>query len=93
MVKGTMYKKGRRKEYGIIEKLKKDGWDIVQRSKGSHSPIDILAINFTDKKIKFIQSKRTLKESMSFIDEKQKEKLEKDNEHFNGSFEVEFEVL
>ena len=51
------YQKGRRKEYGVCDKLKRNGWDIVQRSSGSHSPIDIFAINKETKEIKFIQVK------------------------------------
>jgi Holliday junction resolvase len=51
------YQKGRRKEYKICKELKQQGWDIVQRTAGSHSPIDIIAINKLQKKILFIQSK------------------------------------
>ncbi len=87
------YRKGRRKEYGITDKLKKEGWDIVQRSKGSHSPIDVFAINKKEKKILLIQSKRTIKEDMSFINDKEKGKIEEENKELNGNFEVEFRVM
>lgn len=87
------YQKGRRKEYGITEKLKKQGFEIVQRSRGSHSPIDIFGINKEKRIIKFIQSKRKLSKSMSFIDEKQKEKIEKEFNWLNGKFEIEFEAM
>ena len=87
------YNKGRRKEYGIIEKLKKEGFDIVQRSKGSHSPIDVFAINKEKRIIRFVQSKRVLKERMDFVDEKQKKKLEKEYDWLNGRFDVEFVVM
>jgi hypothetical protein len=51
------YVKGRTKEYKIVKELRDEGYDIVQRSAGSHSAIDIFAINRNLKKIKFIQSK------------------------------------
>ena len=43
------YQKGRRKEYKVCNELKEEGYDIAQRSAGSHSPIDVWAIN-KDKK-------------------------------------------
>ena len=89
----TIYKKGARKEYAIIEQLRKNGFYIAQRSAGSHSPIDIFAINKDTRTIKFIQSKRTLRKDMSFIDPKLKEKIEKEFEWLNGRFRVEFEAL
>lgn len=51
------YVKGRRKEYKIRNDLIKEGWDIVQRSAGSHSPIDVFAIHKERKKILLIQAK------------------------------------
>ena len=51
------YIKGRRKEYKICERLRKDGFHIVQRTAGSHSPVDVIAINTTTKEIKLVQSK------------------------------------
>lgn len=51
------YVKGRRKEYKICDDLKSLGFDIVQRSAGSHSPIDIFAINQKEKLILLIQCK------------------------------------
>jgi len=51
------YIKGRRKEYKICERLRKDGFHIVQRTAGSHSPIDVIAINTTTKEIKLVQAK------------------------------------
>ena len=43
------YIKGRRKEYLIRDKLIKEGFDIVQRTAGSHSFIDVIAIRKSDK--------------------------------------------
>ena len=51
------YVKGRNKEYRICKELRERGFDIAQRSAGSHSPIDIFAINKKSKTILFIQSK------------------------------------
>ena len=80
------YRKGRRKEYSIIDKLR-DKFDILQRSKGSHSPIDVFAINKEDKKILLIQSK-----PKNFT-EKNKEKLMLENNWLNDNFKVEFVVM
>jgi len=81
----NIYKKGRRKEYTIKDKYIKEGWTIAQRTAGSHSPFDIIAIN-KDKIIKLIQSKP---DSMS---ENDKKKILKKNEWLNGLFEVKFVV-
>ena len=75
------------------KKLKKEGWDIVQRSAGSHSPVDIWAVNIKEKKILLIQSKRTLSKAMSHTDEKQRTKIKKEHEDLSGEFKVEFEVM
>lgn len=80
------YKKGRAKEYRIMDKLRKD-FDIVARTAGSHSKVDIFLINKKKKEIIFIQSKP---ESMS--DNKKKE-LEKELKWLNGKFKVSFKVV
>jgi len=87
-----IYKRGTRKEYYLIDKLKKD-FDIVQRTAGSHSPIDIIAINIKNKEIKLIQSKRTMNKTLNYIDIKLKNKIENENKCLNGSFFVNFECL
>lgn len=51
------YIKGRKKEYKICKQLRDQGYVVVQRTAGSHSPIDIFAINKEDKEVLFIQSK------------------------------------
>ena len=51
------YIKGRRKEWRICKELKAEGCEIAQRSAGSHSPVDVFAINKEKKIIYFIQSK------------------------------------
>lgn len=81
------YVKGRRKEYKIVKELKEQGYDIVVRSAGSHSPIDVFAIHKLTRTIKFIQAKP---DSMS---EKEKEKIKIENLELNNVFRCEFEVI
>lgn len=88
----TNYKKGARKEYKIIYDLQKEGYSIAQRAAGSHSPIDIFAINREKRIIKFIQSKRTINQAMSYIDEALKKKIETEMFWLNGDWLVLFEV-
>lgn len=70
------YIKGRKKEYKIVKAFKDKGFDIVQRSAGSHSPIDIFCICKRTKEIVFIQSKpddwpeskiRTIKKELDYL--------------------------
>ena len=51
------YLKGVRKERKLVNELKEQGYEIAQRTAGSHSPIDLFGINKKEKIIKFIQSK------------------------------------
>lgn len=51
------YVKGRKKEYKIRNELLKQGYDIVQRSAGSHSPVDVWAISQDKKEILLVQCK------------------------------------
>ena len=51
------YQKGRRKEYKICKELKDEGFEISQRTAGSHSPFDVIAVNKVTKVIKLIQAK------------------------------------
>ena len=74
------YVKGRRKEYKICKTLREKGYEIVQRTAGSHSPIDVIAIRKGE--ILFIQSKP---EGYS---EKKYEKWD----WLNGEFKVKFEI-
>ncbi len=81
------YRKGARKEYKIIKNLKNENYDIAQRSAGSHSPIDVWAINIKDKHIKLIQAKP---DNYSIA---KTEALYAENEGLNGTYEVEFVVI
>jgi Holliday junction resolvase len=80
------YEKGRRKEYKIVEKYRKRGYDIVQRSAGSHSPIDVFAINKTTNIIKLIQCKP---DTMS---DTQIDKILEEQKELNDAYTVEFVV-
>ncbi len=51
------YVKGRKKEYKICKRLREAGFEIVQRTAGSHSPVDVFAISKEEKVILLIQSK------------------------------------
>lgn len=76
------YVKGRRKEYKIRKELIDEGFDIVQRSAGSHSPIDVFAINKTTNEILLIQAKPegfTSKEYEQYV-------------WLNNEFKVRFEI-
>ena len=57
------YKRGRTKEYAVIRELKKDGFEIAQRTANSRSPFDVIAINTKERKIKLIQVKSSIPQS------------------------------
>lgn len=80
------YAKGRRKEYKITKKYKDMGYEIAQRSAGSHSPVDVFAIDKRTRTIRLIQAKP---DSMS---SNAKQKIIDDNYWLNGLFKVVFEV-
>ncbi len=81
------YVKGRNKEYAIVKKLKEEGFEIAQRSAGSHSPIDVFAINKLTRVIKFVQAKP------DNFSEKEKQKINNKLSWLNNIFRVEFEVI
>ncbi|MCX8095435.1 MAG: hypothetical protein N3D74_04550 [Caldisericia bacterium] len=60
------YEKGRRFEY-IVMNFLKDKFNIVLRSSGSHSPIDILGIDTTNNRILLIQCKKGKDFQINFI--------------------------
>lgn len=82
------YRKGVYKEYCIMDiLLKKYKCDIVLRSAGSHSPIDVIGIRKKDKKIWVIQSKS---KKMS---EKTTKKLQDEFKWLNDEFMCKFRVI
>lgn len=80
------YVRGRAKEYRICNKLKKQGFKIIQRTAGSHSPIDVIAISEKYKKILFVQSKP---KKMS---KNKKDEIEQQNSWLNDEFICSFKV-
>jgi len=81
------YLKGYAKEQYHVQRLKKEGFEIANRSAGSHSPVDLFAINKLTRVIKFIQCK-----PLSMSKNKRKE-IELNLNWLNGVFRVEFEVI
>jgi len=81
------YVKGRAKEYKIAKYFKEKGFEIAQRTAGSHSPIDVIAINTRLKVIELVQAKPN---SMS---ENQKKEIKERNKKLNGFFLVKFSVV
>lgn len=80
------YVNGRNREYSVVHRRKKEGY-IATRSAGSHSPIDVWAINSDTKTIKLSQCKP---KSMS---QKDKDKLLDSLIHLNGTYTVIVEVV
>lgn len=79
------YIKGRRKEYRVMNDERKLG-NLVLRSAGSHSPIDVVSIDVKARVIKFIQCKP---DSMSEIE---KNKLLSACQSLNDNFKCVFEI-
>ena len=82
----TQYKRGRAREYKIMNRLKEKGW-LAIRSAGSHSPVDIVAINEKTREIWLIQVKpKSMSQSMKDI-------LIAQSQAYNGFFKVRFGVV
>jgi len=80
------YVRGRTKEYKIRNALIKAGYDIVQRTAGSHSPIDVIAIHKKKRKILLIQAKPDNYSPKKTI------QIYKENVGLSGNYYVQFEV-
>ena len=81
------YIKGKAKENYVCAKLKKEGYDIAQRSAGSHSPVDVWAVDRVRKVITLIQCKP------ASISKNKKEEIEDEMRWLNNVFRVEFKVI
>lgn len=66
--------------------MKKLGYQIAQRTAGSHSPFDIIAVNWLSRDIKLIQCKPDTM-SMKMI-----RNILAENRELSGTYKVEFEV-
>ena len=82
----SAYKRGAEKERRIVNSFKAKGC-LAFRSAGSHSPIDVFVLNPKSHEIKLIQSKLGKSYTQSF-----KDKLLRELEKYNGSYEVSAEV-
>jgi len=85
MGRRTNYERGADKERRIVNRFKKRDW-VALRSAGSHSPIDVIAIDPKEKEIKLIQSK------LGYLAPSQVTKILKDGEKLNGNYKVVFEL-
>ncbi len=85
-MKNTNYRKGRYYEYFVCNKLREQGYFIVQRTAGSRSPFDIIAIDKKNKIIKLIQCKSGKKIT------KHTSEAEKVNKELSGTYTVEYEL-
>lgn len=81
----TNYQRGADKERRIVNKFRDEGC-LAFRSAGSHSPIDVIALNPFTKIIKLIQSK------LGYLNPKQKEIIKTEGLKLNGNYKVEFEL-
>jgi Holliday junction resolvase len=79
------YIKGRKKEYRVMNEERKKG-NLVLRSAGSHSKIDIVCIDVRGRIIKFIQCKPDDTTDL------EKNKLELEMRKLNNVFRCEFVV-
>jgi len=84
----TNYQKGADKERRIVLALKSKGF-LSFRSAGSHSPIDVFAINPFSKEIKLIQAKLRGKTNLS---SKERSSIISEGSQLNGSYSVIFEL-
>ena len=82
----TNYKIGRRKEYKIRKEQIAKG-RLAFRSAGSHSPVDVVSIDWVDHKILLIQCKP------DSLGDNQRNKLIVDNKKLNGVYGVMFVVV
>lgn len=80
------YQRGAAKERRICKRKKMEGFEIAQRTAGSHSPFDVIAIEPKTKVIKLIQSKPPS------LSETKRQQLEAEYSHLNGVYDVTFEV-
>ena len=78
------YMKGRKKEYKIVKEFRDKGYNIVQRTAGSRSPFDVIAIRKEDNKITLIQVKP------NNISEREIKRLYQENDWLDTVYRCEF---
>lgn len=80
------YRSGRNKEYRIMKKKLAEGFDIVGRTAGSHSKVDVFAIKQNPPIIEFIQSKK------GYFSANKKKEMEEKYSWLNNEFICSFKV-
>ena len=81
------YKKGRKKEYEIVNHFKELGC-YAARIAGSHSEVDVIVIDKTRGVIKLIQAKNTKKQ----LSQNARQLIISRGSELNGNYEVEFQL-
>ena len=81
----TNYRRGADKERRIVNKYRKAG-KIALRSAGSHSIIDVVAIDKENKVIYLIQSK------LGYLSKPEKLRIKQEGEQLNGEYTVIFSL-
>lgn len=79
------YVKGRKKEYRVMNAAR-DAGCVALRSAGSHSPIDVVIIDYKNRIIRLVQCKPDT------MPQSQKDKLHRLYDCLTGKYEVFFEV-
>ena len=80
------YIKGRKKEYKVCKEYKDKGYEIAQRTAGSRSPFDVIAISKEIQKIILIQVKP------NHISKREVDKIYNNNDWLNTIYRCEFIV-
>lgn len=81
------YVNGRRKEYKVMHQLKQAGCDIVFRSAGSHSEIDVIGIDIKRLRIFAIQCKP------KSLSANKRDEIVQRNTLLNNNYLMTFEVI
>ena len=84
--KETIYRRGARKEYKVMQKLRSEGWYCV-RNAGSHGLWDITAFHPGKKEIKIIQVKNGKIGSAAI------EKIKNELSYYIGNYHCDSEVI
>lgn len=82
----NLYNKGVRKERRVVNEYRAKGW-ISFRSAGSHSPIDVVAIDPQSRMVKIFQCKGDK------MPQSQKDKLYEAFKAFPGQYTLTFDVV
>lgn len=88
----TNYQRGADKERRILNFFRKQGC-LAFRSAGSHSIIDVIALEPSTHIIRLIQAKTTTKAAhMSKLSAPERKRIMEEGSKLNGAYEVRFEL-